>query len=84
MHLDKQPKVELDWNIKEFKEYVYSFYGSGGIEDIGASKEQIEKATLKVIEYSLESGESDIHGAFSSDLKLIKEILIRDFGLKEQ
>tara|TARA_Y100000589_G_scaffold72244_1_gene64897 strand:- start:1227 stop:1481 length:255 start_codon:yes stop_codon:yes gene_type:complete len=84
MNLSHFSSSTLGINLKEFKEYVYSFYGSGGIEDIGASKEQIEKATLKVIEYSLESGESDIHGAFSSDLKLIKEILIRDFGLKEQ
>ena len=70
-------------NIEEFQEYVYSFYGKGGIEDIGASKEQIRKATLKIIEYSLESGESDIHGAFSSDLKFIKHILIEEFNLKD-
>ena len=72
----------LDENMKNFQEYVFSFYGEGGIEDIGASKEQIYQATLKVFEYSLESGESDIHGPFTSDLNLIKEILINDFKLK--
>ena len=82
MHLEKHPKVELDWNMKEFKEYVYSHFGKGGIEDIGATKEQIDLATLKVIEYCLESGESDIQGAFSSDLNLIKDILIKEFNLK--
>ena len=82
MHLEKRQKIELDWNIKEFKEYVYSHYGKGGIEDIGATKEQIDKATLRVIEYCLESGESDIQGAFSSDLHLIKDILLNEFNLK--
>ena len=82
MHLKQQQKVELDCNMKEFKEYVYSYYGKGGIEDIGATKEQIDKATLRVIEYCLESGESDIQGAFSSDLHLIKDILLNEFNLK--
>ena len=82
MNLEKQQQVELYWNIKEFKEYVYFHYGKGGIEDIGATKEQIDLATLKVIEYCLESGESDIQGAFSSDLNLIKDILLNEFDLK--
>ena len=81
MHLENPQKVQLDWNIKEFKEYVYCHYGKGGIEDIGATKEQIDLATLRVIEYCLESGESDIQGAFSSDLNLIKDILINEFDL---
>ena len=72
----------LDDNMKNFQDYVLSFYGEGGIEDIGASKEQIYQATLKVFEYSLESGESDIQGPFSSDLNLIKEILVNEFKLK--
>ena len=71
-----------DDNMKNFQEYVFSFYGKGGTEDIGASKEQIYKATLKVYEYCLDSGESDIQGPFTSDLKLIKEILINEFKLK--
>tara|TARA_Y100001978_G_C23579209_1_gene378098 strand:+ start:501 stop:770 length:270 start_codon:yes stop_codon:yes gene_type:complete len=82
MNFKKPPKVELDLNMKEFKEYVYSYYGKGGIEDIGATKEQIDMATLKVIEYCLETGESDIQGAFSSDLHLIKDILINEYDLK--
>ena len=81
MHLEKQPKIELDLNIKEFKEYVYSYFGTGGIDDIGATKEQIDLATIKVIEYCLEAGESDIQGVFSSDLNLIKDILLKDFNL---
>ena len=71
----------LDENMKNFQNYVFSFYGKGGIEDIGASKEQIYQATLKVYEYCLESGESDIQGPFTSDLQLIKEILIKEFKL---
>ena len=73
----------LDENMKNFQEYVYSFYGEGGIEDIGASKEQIYQATLKVFEYCLDSGESDIQGPFTSDLNLIKEILVNEFKLKK-
>ena len=71
-----------DENMKNFQEYVFSFYGTGGIEDIGASKEQIYQATLKVYEYCLDSGESDIQGPFTSDLVLIKEILVNEFKLK--
>jgi len=81
MHPEKRQKIELDWNMKEFKEYVYSYYGKGGIEDIGATKEQIDLATIKVIEYCLEAGESDIQGVFSSDLNLIRDILLNDFDL---
>ena len=72
----------LDENMKNFQEYVFSFYGEGGIEDIGASKEQIYQATLKVFEYCLDSGESDIQGPFTSDLNLIKEILVNDYKLE--
>ena len=72
----------LSQNMRNFQEYVFSYYGKGGIEDIGASKEQIYQATLKVFEYCLDSGESDIQGLFSSDLKLIKDILIKEFNLK--
>ena len=72
----------LDENMKNFQEYVFSFYGKGGIDDIGASKEQIYQATLKVFEYCLDSGESDIQGTFTSDLKLIKEILVNEYKLR--
>ena len=68
----------LDENLENFQEYVFSFYGEGGIEDIGASKEQIYQATLKVFEYCIDSGESDIQGTFTSDLNLIKDILINE------
>ena len=80
MHFDSS---SLDENVKNFQEYVFSFYGEGGIEDIGASKEQIYQATLKVFEYCLDSGESDIQGPFTSDLNLIKEILINEYNLKK-
>ena len=72
----------LSQNMRNFQEYVFSYYGKGGIEDIGASKEQIYQATLKVFEYCLDSGESDIQGPFTSDLNLIKEILVNEFKLK--
>lgn len=69
--------------MNDFQDYVFSYYGEGGIEDMGASKEQIYQATLRVFEYCLESGESDIQGPFSSDLKLIKDILIKEFKLSK-
>jgi len=74
--------ASFDENMKNFQEYVFSFYGKGGIDDIGASKEQIYQATLKVFEYCLDSGESDIQGPFTSDLSLIKDILITEYKLK--
>ncbi len=74
--------ASFDENMKNFQEYVFSFYGKGGIDDIGASKEQIYQATLKVFEYCIDSGESDIQGPFSSDLSLIKDILITEYKLK--
>ncbi len=70
----------LDENMRNFQDYVFSYYGEGGIEDIGASKEQIYQATLKVFEYCLDSGESDIQGPFTSDLNLIKQILISEIN----
>ena len=72
----------IDENLQNFQEYVFSYYGEGGIEDIGASKEQIYQATLKVFEYCLDSGESDVQGLFTSDLNLIKDILVNEFKLK--
>ena len=72
----------LDENMKNFQEFVFSFYGEGGVDDIGASKEQIYQATLKVFEYCLDSGESDIQGPFSSDLTLIRDILVNEFNLE--
>ena len=72
----------FDENMKNFQEFVFSFYGEGGIDDIGASKEQIYLATLKVFEYCLDSGESDIQGPFSSDLTLIRDILVNEFNLE--
>ena len=74
--------ASINENMKNFQEYVFSYYGEGGIEDIGASKEQIYQATLKVFEYCLDSGESDIQGPFTSDLNLIKEILVNEYKLK--
>ena len=73
----------MDENLKNFQDFVFSFYGEGGVEDMGASKEQIYEATLKVFEYALDSGESDIQGPFTSDLNLIKDILLNEFKLKK-
>jgi len=78
----KYNSSSIDENMKNFQDYVFSFYGEGGIEDMGASKEQIYQATLKVFEYCIDSGESDIQGPFTSDLNLIKEILVNEFKLK--
>ena len=68
-------------NIKEFEEYAFSFFGENGIEDLGATREQISLATVKVVEYCIDSGEMDFEGGFSNDICLIKEILIKEFHL---
>ena len=78
----KSSYSSLEENIKEFKKYALSYFGEGGIDDIGASKEQIHRAMLKAFEYNLESGESDVQGLFSSDLSLVKDILLNEFNIK--
>ncbi len=59
----------------EFVNYVLSFYGPGGIYDMGATEDMILEATQKYITEG-----ADFCGD-SIDRELIRDIMIRDYGL---
>jgi len=59
----------------EFINYVLSFYGPGGIYDMGATEDMILDATQKYITEG-----ADFCGD-SIDRELIRDIMIRDYGL---
>ena len=63
----------------DFVDYVFSFYGKNGIYDMGATKEQILKATyirLKSLKYAHMSFDQD-----TTDREFVRDILIDKFGL---
>lgn len=60
----------------DFINYVRSFYGPGGLYDMGATYEMIIVATARYIE----SGADFACDSF--DREAVRDILIRDFGLK--
>lgn len=60
----------------EFLVYVESFYGKGGIYDMGATGEQIIAATQKYINQV----NTDFCGD-SFDREKVRDIMIEDFGL---
>jgi len=65
--------------IDEFVDYVYSFYGPGGIYDFGADKGAIAKATfLRVTGNPGFPFEGD-----SRDRELVRDILLEN-GFKEK
>ena len=59
----------------EFINYVLSFYGPGGIYDMNATEDMILDATQKYITEG-----ADFCGD-SIDRELIRDIMIRDYGL---
>ena len=61
---------------EQFIDYVFSFYGKGGIYDMGATKEQIREAT----NVRLENKDTPFDGD-SVDRELVRDILIAKFGL---
>lgn len=70
--------------MKTFKAYVASFYGPGGVYDMGATAKQISDAT-KIYRKRLADGVTP--GATwgdgdSLDRERVRDILIEKFGLK--
>jgi hypothetical protein len=59
----------------EFVNYVKSFYGPGGIYDMGATNEMIIDATFKYI-----TDGADFCGD-SFDREHVRDIMISEFGL---
>ena len=63
----------------DFTDYVFSFYGKDGIYDMGATKEQIKKATyarLNSLKYVKTPFDQD-----TVDREIVRDILIDKFGL---
>jgi hypothetical protein len=58
-------------SMNEFVEYVFSFYGVGGLYDFGASVEEIEAA----IEVRLENVDMEFV-ADSVDRELVRDIIL--------
>ena len=61
--------------LTEFFYYVMSFYGAGGIYDMNATEDMILEATQKHITEG-----ADFCGD-SIDRELVRDIMIRDYGL---
>ena len=61
--------------LTEFFYYVMSFYGAGGIYDMNATEDMILEATQKYITEG-----ADFCGD-SIDRELVRDIMIRDYGL---
>lgn len=65
---------------KAFVDYVYSFYGRGGIHDMGALKRDIQQATR---DYFNKPGcNFDAPNGDSFDRENVRDILIADYGYK--
>ena len=63
--------------MNPFIQYVYNFYGPGGIFDMGATVEQIKDATIKYITTDPDSW----GGGDTTDREEVREILAKDYGL---
>ena len=68
--------------IKEFFNYVYDFYGKGGVYDMGATVSQITTATIDYLSSLLSKGEYTFCGD-SLDRERVRDIMISKFNLKE-
>lgn len=69
--------------IMEFVKYVKSFYGPGGVYDMGATDMQILEATNKYVhKVGFYSEENSLgFSGDSLDREHVRDIMIRDFGL---
>lgn len=60
-----------------FYSYVLAFYGKGGIYDMDATLDEVMEATEKYIKLPDTKFEGD-----SFDREAVRDIMIRDYGLK--
>lgn len=61
--------------MTDFVDYVFGFYGTGGIYDMGATKDQILEAS------KIRAATGDFQGD-SFDRESVRDIMIDKFGLK--
>jgi hypothetical protein len=66
--------------MTEFYDYVFSFYGSGGIYPMGATLELIEKATKDLIQILNIKGQEFCGD--SVDRELVRDLLIEKYKLQ--
>ena len=64
--------------LTDFFDYCLSFYGSGGLYDMGATRDQVERATAYMLKCS--SPDSCFCGD-SFDREQVRDVLIQQFGL---
>ena len=68
---------EICDDVIEFVGYVYEFYGKGGVYDMGATGDQILKATkLCWVKFGIENFCGD-----TVDRERVRDIMIDEFGL---
>ena len=63
--------------MTDFYDYVLSFYGEGGIYDMGATLDEVMEATAKYLKNPETRFEGD-----SFDREMVRDIMIRDYGLE--
>lgn len=68
-------------DLQEFYDYVFSFYGDGGIYPMGATLELIEQATLTHLQI-LELKAQEFCGD-SIDRELVRDLLESKYKLKQ-
>lgn len=68
--------MSVGMNASDFRKYVKSFYGPGGIYDMGATEKQIDAAVKEYIASGAD------YAADSLDREHVRDILIKKYGLK--
>ena len=67
--------------LKEFRDYVHSFYGKDGIYDLGCSIPEIETAIMKYVAKCL-SGSREWGDGDSVDRERVR-VILEDMGFEE-
>lgn len=70
--------------LVEFRDYVHSFYGKGGIYDLGCSIPEIEAAIMDYIKIVSDPDRFEEWGDGDSlDRERVREILENNYGFEE-
>ena len=72
--------IQTNQQLDEFVDYVFSFYGEGGIYPMGATLPLIQKATDDLIQI-LQIKNEQFCGD-SIDRELVRDLLISKYNLK--
>lgn len=72
--------TQTEQQLDEFVDYVFSFYGEGGIYPMGATLSLIQQATNDIIQI-LQIKNEEFCGD-SVDRELVRDLLISKYNLK--